>query len=95
MATITLKVLSEHSAKNILDISTDKKLLVHRQIWNGNEEVTEAAFSGAYQTYWFNTEAKKEKKIVSERTFLEHLNYLLDFPAQWLALRRIYLIAIC
>ncbi|SHO61912.1 MULTISPECIES: 6,7-dimethyl-8-ribityllumazine synthase [Algoriphagus] len=46
MAT-SLKSLSEHSSKNILDISNKKFAIVVSE-WN--EDVTEALYSGAYQT---------------------------------------------
>ncbi|MFN3997981.1 6,7-dimethyl-8-ribityllumazine synthase [Algoriphagus sp.] len=46
MAT-ALKSLSEHSSKNIQDISTKKFVIIVSE-WN--EEVTEALYSGAYQT---------------------------------------------
>jgi len=46
MAT-SLKSLSEHSSKNILDISSKKFAIVVSE-WN--EDVTEALYSGAYQT---------------------------------------------
>lgn len=46
MAT-SLKSLSEHSSKNILDISKKKFAIVVSE-WN--EDVTEALYSGAYQT---------------------------------------------
>lgn len=67
MAT-TLKSLSEHSPKNILDIG-GKTFGVIVSEWN--EEVTEALFSGAYQTL---IQHGAKKKISFERMFQGHLN---------------------
>lgn len=76
MAT-SLKSLSAHSSKNIQDIS-DKTFGVIVSEWN--EDVTEALYSGAYQTLLENG-AKKENIIRKNVPG----SFELTLAAQWLA----------
>lgn len=76
MAT-SLKSLSAHSSKNIQDIS-DKTFGIIVSEWN--EDVTEALFSGAYQTLLENG-AKKENIIRKNVPG----SFELTLAAQWLA----------
>jgi len=76
MAT-ALKSLSEHSSKNIQDISSKKFAIVVSE-WN--EEVTEALFSGAYQTL-IQHGAKKENIIRKNVPG----SFELSLGAQWCA----------
>ena len=76
MAT-SLKSLSAHSSKNIQDIS-DKTFGIIVSEWN--EDVTEALYSGAYQTLLENG-AKKENIIRRNVPG----SFELTLAAQWLA----------
>lgn len=76
MAT-SLKSLSAHSAKNIQDISTKTFGIIVSE-WN--EDVTEALYSGAYQTLLDNG-AKKENIIRKNVPG----SFELTLAAQWLA----------
>jgi 6,7-dimethyl-8-ribityllumazine synthase len=76
MAT-SLKSLSEHSSKNILDIS-GKTFGIIVSEWN--EEVTEALFSGAYQT--LIQHGAKKKNIIRKNV---PGSFELSLAAQWLA----------
>lgn len=76
MAT-ALKSLSAHSSKNIQDISSKKFAIIVSE-WN--EEVTEALYSGAYQTLLDNG-AKKEN-IVRKNV---PGSFELTLGAQWCA----------
>lgn len=76
MAT-SLKSLSEHSSKNILDISSKKFGIIVSE-WN--EEVTEALYSGAYQTLMQHG-AKKDNIIRKNVPG----SFELTLAAQWLA----------
>ena len=76
MAT-SLKSLSAHSSKNVLDIS-DKTFGIIVSEWN--EDVTEALYSGAYQTLIENG-AKKENIIRKNVPG----SFELTLAAQWLA----------
>lgn len=76
MAT-ALKSLSEHSSKNIQDISSKKFALVVSE-WN--EDVTEALFSGAYQTL-LQYGATKENIIRKNVPG----SFELSLGAQWMA----------
>lgn len=67
MAT-SLKSLSEYSSKNILDVSTKKFAIVVSE-WN--EDVTEALYSGAYQTL---LQHGAKRKTSSGRMFLALLS---------------------
>lgn len=71
------KNLSEHSSKNILDIS-NKKFAIAVSEWN--EEVTESLYSGAYQTlleFGAKKENIKRKNVPG--------SFELSLAAQWLA----------
>ncbi len=76
MAT-SLKGLSSHSSKNVTDMS-DKNFGIIVSEWN--EDVTEALFSGAYQTLLENG-AKKENIIRKNVPG----SFELTLAAQWLA----------
>lgn len=76
MAT-SLKGLSSHSSKNVTDMS-DKTFGIIVSEWN--EDVTEALFSGAYQTLLENG-AKKENIIRKNVPG----SFELTLAAQWLA----------
>ncbi|MEP1086312.1 MAG: 6,7-dimethyl-8-ribityllumazine synthase, partial [Algoriphagus sp.] len=76
MAT-SLKSLSAHSSKNVKDMS-DKTFGIIVSEWN--EDVTEALFSGAYQTLIENG-AKKENIIRKNVPG----SFELTLAAQWLA----------
>jgi 6,7-dimethyl-8-ribityllumazine synthase len=76
MAT-SLKSLSEHSSKNISDIS-DRTFGIIVSEWN--EEVTEALFSGAYQTLLQH--GAKKKNIIRKNV---PGSFELSLAAQWLA----------
>ena len=76
MAT-SLKSLSEYSSKNILDISAKKFAIVVSE-WN--EEVTEALYSGAFQTL-LQHGAKKENIIRKNVPG----SFELSLAAQWCA----------
>jgi len=71
------KNLSEHSSKNVQDIS-NKKFAIAVSEWN--EEVTESLFSGAYQTL-LDFGAKKENIIRKNVPG----SFELSLAAQWLA----------
>ncbi|UZD21983.1 6,7-dimethyl-8-ribityllumazine synthase [Algoriphagus halophytocola] len=76
MAT-SLKSLSEHSSKNILDISSKKFGIIVSE-WN--EEVTEALYSGAYETL-------KQHGAKSENIIRKNVpgSFELTLASQWLA----------
>ncbi len=76
MAT-SLKSLSEHSSKNIADIS-GKTFGIIVSEWN--EEVTEALFSGAYQT--LIQHGAKKKNIIRKNV---PGSFELSLAAQWMA----------
>lgn len=71
------KNLSDHSSKNILDVSK-KKFAIAVSEWN--EEVTESLYSGAYQTL-LEFGAKKENIIRKNVPG----SFELSLAAQWLA----------
>lgn len=73
----SLKNLSEHSSKNIQDIS-DKKFGIIVSEWN--QEVTESLFSGAFQTLLQNG---AEKKNIFRKNVPG--SFELSLAAQWVA----------
>ena len=75
----SLKNLSSHSSKNLVDIGNKRFGIVVSE-WN--EEVTEALYHGAYQTLLEN--GAKEKNILSQTV---PGSYELSLGAQWLAER--------
>lgn len=75
----TLKNLSSHSSKNLIDISRKRFGIVVSE-WN--EEVTESLYHGALQTLLDN--GAKEQNIISHTV---PGSYELSLGAQWLAER--------
>ena len=75
----TIKNLSDHSNKNLINIA-DKKFAIVVSEWN--EQVTESLYVGAVET--LKSHGAQEKNIISETV---PGSYELSLGAQWMAAR--------